>query len=201
MLRVGLTGGIGCGKSLVAEMFRDSGTTVIDADEIAHRLVSPGSSILTAIIAHFGSAYLTKAGTLDRHKLAQHVFSDAAEKKTLEALIHPAVRDNISRQLAAHKDESYVILAIPLLLETGYTQMVDRILVVDCEEQQQIQRVQQRDGRDRQQIESIMQQQISRAERLRQADDILNNDSDLASLQHQVTELQQQYLSLANRKT
>lgn len=196
MLRVGLTGGIGCGKSVVAEMFRELGITVIDADQIAHDLVKPGSPVLAAVIEQFGKDYLNTDGELDRQKLAQLVFTQPEQKKILEALIHPAVRDTIGQQLEAHSQETYVIVAIPLLLETGYTELFDRILVVDCDEQQQIQRVQQRDGREAEQIQNIMQQQIGRSERLSQADDILTNNTSLAALQDQVAELHQKYLSM-----
>lgn len=194
MLRVGLTGGIGCGKSVVAEMFRELGTPIIDADEIAHQLVLPGSPVLATIVKQFGETFLAADGSLDRKKLAQQVFSDPEQKKILEALIHPAVRDTIRQQLDNHQQASYVIVAIPLLLETGYTQLIDRILVVDCEEAQQIERVRQRDGRDEQQISHIMQQQISRSERLQQADDVLKNNSDLATLAQQVARLHERYL-------
>jgi dephospho-CoA kinase len=196
MLRVGLTGGIGCGKSVVAEMFRELGTIIIDADQIAHDLVKPGSPVLAAVIEQFGKAYLDADGGLDRQKLAQHVFARPEQKRRLEALIHPAVRDAIRRQLEARSQETYVIVVIPLLLETGYTELIDRILVVDCDEQQQIQRVQQRDSRDTEQIQNIMRQQIGRYERLSQADDILTNNTSLAALQHQVAELHQKYLNL-----
>lgn len=196
MLRIGLTGGIGSGKSVVAEMFRELGISIIDADEIAHQLVAPGSPLLAAIIGHFGESYLQADATLDRQKLAQFVFSRPDEIKTLESLLHPAVRTSIKQQLEAHRDESYVLVVIPLLIETGYTELVDRILVVDCEEAQQIQRVLARDDRDPQQVQKIMQQQVSRAERLRQADDVIENSSDLASLQAQVARLHKHYLNL-----
>jgi dephospho-CoA kinase len=199
MLRVGLTGGIGCGKSVVAEMFRELGSHIIDADEIAHRLVTPGSPVLAAISKQFGQHFLNSDGSLDRKKLGQHVFASPAQRKILEALIHPAVRDDIRQQLESCQHEAYVIIAIPLLLETGYTELIDRVLVVDCEETQQIQRAAQRDARDREQIESIMQQQISRAERLRRADDVLENNTDLATLQLQVAELHQKYLCMPAR--
>jgi dephospho-CoA kinase len=196
MLRVGLTGGIGCGKSVVADMFHKLGVTVIDADQIAHNLVKPDGPLLAAVIKLFGEAYLDTDGGLNRKKLAAHVFALPEQKMRLEALIHPAVRDAIRQQLAACSQETYVIVAIPLLLETGYTELVDRILVVDCDEQQQIQRVQQRDSRDTKQIQNIMRQQIGRYERLSQADDILTNNTSLAALQEQVAELHQKYLNL-----
>jgi dephospho-CoA kinase len=196
MLRIGLTGGIGCGKSVVAEMFRQLGITIIDADQIAHDLVKPGNPVLAAVIEQFGKTYLDADGELNRQKLAQHVFAQPEQKKILETLIHPAVRDAIRQQLEARSQETYVIVVIPLLLETGYTELIDRILVVDCDEQQQIQRVQQRDSRDTKQIQNIMRQQIGRYERLSQADDILTNNTSLAALQHQVAELHQKYLNL-----
>lgn len=197
MLRVGLTGGIGCGKSVVADMFRELGITVIDADQIARELVEPGSPVLDTVIEQFGTDFLNADGRLNRQKLAQHVFADPEQKKVLESLIHPAVRDAIRQQLASCARETYVIVAVPLLLETGYTELTDRVLVVDCDEALQVQRVHQRDGRDIGQIQNIIEQQISRSERLAMADDILYNNTGLDELKQQVAKLHQAYLDIA----
>lgn len=193
MLRVGLTGGIGSGKSVVAGMFRALGAHVIDADEIAHRLVAPGSELLKRIIEKFGEQFLKPDGSLDRQKLAEYVFQDPARKSMLEAIIHPAVRDSINRQLEDTQPQPYILIVIPLLIETGYTALTDRILVVDCSEELQIQRVLARDHRSEHQIRQIMQQQANRVERLRHADDILENNTDLPTLQSRVESLHKLY--------
>ena len=197
MLCVGLTGGIGCGKSVVANMFSELGTPVIDADNIAYQLVAPGSVLLDEIISRFGEQYRQGDGTLDRKQLARFVFEHPEQKAELEAIIHPAVRDTIRRQLESHADEAYVIVAVPLLIETGYTGLVDRVLVVDCDEESQLQRVLARDDRDEQQVRQIMQQQVSRIERLRHADEVLKNNSDMVALKTQVANLHDYYINLS----
>jgi dephospho-CoA kinase len=197
MLCIGLTGGIGCGKSVVAHMFSDLGTPVIDADSIAHQLVEPGSALLDEIIASFGEQYRQPDGSLDRKRLASAVFEHPEQKARLEAIIHPEVRDSIRRQLEAYQQQDYVIVAIPLLIETGYTGLVDRVLVVDCDEESQLQRVLARDERDEQQVRQIMQQQVSRLERMRHADEVLKNNSDMAALKTQVEHLDDYYRNLS----
>ncbi len=201
MLRVGLTGGIGSGKSMVAGMFQQLGITIIDADIIAYQLVAPGTPLLEQIIQSFGAEYLREDGSLDRKSLAECVFSQPEQKQILEALIHPQVREHIQQQLDQRLTEPYVIVVIPLLLETGYHDLIDRILVVDCTPEQQLQRVLQRDQREPAQIERIMRQQVSREQRLVQADDVLNNSTDPADTQTQVEKLHQTYCQLATAKS
>lgn len=201
MLRVGLTGGIGSGKSMVAGMFQQLGISIIDADVIAHQLVAPGTPLLQQIIQTFGSRYLHKDGSLDRKSLADFVFSQPAQKQALEALIHPQVREHTQQQLDQLRTEPYVIVVIPLLLETGYHDLIDRILVVDCSPEQQLQRVLQRDQREQAQIEHIMQQQVSRDQRLTQADDVIDNSADPHRTRAQVEKLHQRYAQLATAKS
>lgn len=201
MLVIGLTGGIGCGKSTVTAVFARFGATVIDTDQIAHQLTAPGQSTLNAIREQFGAEYFSSDGSLDRTRMRHLVFSDPVAKKKLEALLHPLIREEVRRRLAI-VPTSYAIVAVPLLLETGaYHEMVQRILVVDCGLEQQMARVMERSGMTEEDVRAIMAHQIDRGERLRRADDILDNHGSLSELQTQVERLHQQYLSLAAAKS
>lgn len=196
MLIVGLTGGIGCGKSTATEIFAKLGATVIDTDQIAHQLTALGQPAVAAIQQQFGADYVLPDGTLDRSRLRNLVFSDAAAKKQLEALLHPLIKDEVRSRLVAAKTP-YAIVAVPLLLETGaYRGIVQRTLVVDCAEEQQLARAMARSGLDEAEVRAIMACQVSRAERLRQADDIIDNHGDQAALQQQVERLHRLYLQL-----
>ena len=197
MLTIGLTGGIGSGKSEVAGMFNQLGVPVIDADVIAHQLVEPGTEALTEITAAFGETILTSEGTLDRAKLAGIVFNKPDMKQQLEAIIHPRVREQIKAYKDAHKNEPYIIVVIPLLLESGQRDLVDRVLVVNAAETVRIQRVQSRDGRREEQIRSIMRNQADDAQRRAAADDYIDNSGSLDDLTISVRKLHQQYISLA----
>ena len=197
MLTIGLTGGIGSGKSEVAGMFNQLGVPVIDADVIAHQLVEPGTEALTEITAAFGETILTSEGTLDRAKLAGIVFNKPDMKQQLEAIIHPRVREQIKAYKDAHKNEPYIIVVIPLLLESGQRDLVDRVLVVNAAETVRIQRVQSRDGRREEQIRSIMRNQADDAQRRAAADDNIDNSGSLDDLMISVRKLHQQYISLA----
>lgn len=197
MLVIGLTGGIGCGKSAVAEIFARLGATLIDTDLIARQLTALGQPALTAIREQFGADYFLSDGNLDRARLRRLVFSDAAARKQLESLLHPLIRDEVSQSLRIVQTP-YVIVAVPLLLETGaYREMVQRILVVDCGEEQQVERVMARNRLSEEEVRAIMASQIGRAERLRQADDIIDNHGDPNGLQQQVEQLHRRYLQLA----
>ncbi len=196
MLRVGLTGGIGSGKSTVADMFSQLGIAIIDADVIAHQLTQAGGPALKQIADTFGAEYLDAKAELNRKKLASLVFNDSKARQQLEHIIHPQVRSVMSQALS-EQTSAYVILVIPLLLETGFTDLTDRILVIDTPESSQIDRVIQRDKRSQVQVEAIMSQQIDRDSRLAQADDILENTSTLAALKKAVTALHSKYLQLA----
>ena len=198
MLRVGLTGGIGCGKSRVSLLFEKLGAPVIDADQIAHRLVEPRQPALNRIIDAFGIGFLKEDGTLDRAKLRHLVFNDSLKKRQLEEIMHPLVFEAIQAAIETLKN-SYCIVCVPLLLETGMSHhIVDRILVVDCPESVQIDRVKQRDNLSEDLIQAIINSQISRAERLAQADDIIDNSEEGGGhLSEQVEKLDNFYRSIS----
>lgn len=196
MLRVGLTGGIGSGKSSVARLFAARGVPVIDADALAHELMSPAGAAFREIVERFGRAILDRAGDIDRRRLGERVFADPAERRALEAMLHPRIRAAMTERAGALA-APYAVLVIPLLVETGERAGVDRVLVVDCPEEEQIRRAAARDGRGADEVRSIMAAQAARAERLRQADDVIVNDRDLASLEREVERLHRYYLALA----
>ena len=197
MLAIGLTGGIGSGKSEVAGMFDQLGVPVIDADVIAHQLVEPGTEALSEIAAAFGETILTSEGTLNRARLAEIVFNRPDMKQQLETIIHPRVREQIKAYKDAHKNEPYIIVVIPLLLESGQRDLVDRVLVVNAAETVRIQRVLARDGRREEQIRSIMRNQADDAQRRAAANDSIDNSGSLDDLMISVRKLHQQYISLA----
>ena len=197
MLTVGLTGGIGSGKSEVARIFNQLGIPVIDADVIAHQLVQPGTETLSEVVAVFGETILTSTGELDRAKLAGIVFNSPEMRKKLEAIIHPRVREQIRAYKDEHENEPYVIVVIPLLIESGQEDIIDRVLIVNATESARIQRVQARDDRSKEQIRSIIQNQADDAERHAAADDSLENNGSLDDLRLAVHKLHQQYISLA----
>lgn len=200
MFTVGLTGGIGSGKSAVAELFRQQGVTVVDADQAAREAVLPGSPTLAEIRAHFGAAVLSEGGSLNRAWLRDAVFADPEQRQWLEALLHPAIAVLIEEGLT-NATSPYAILESPLLLETSQHTLVDRVLVVDASEATQVARAARRDGSDEAQIRAIMDAQISRHERLGRADDIIDNDGPIAALEPAVAALHQRYLALAGQHT
>lgn len=196
MLSVGLTGGIGCGKSTVARTFAALGVPVIDADLIARELVRPGSPALAAIVRAFGPGVLTVSGELDRRALRERVFRDPEARARLEALLHPLVREAIAarrREIRA----PYCLIVVPLLIEAGMTDLVDRVLVVDCDPEQQLKRVCARDGVEPAQVRAIMQAQADRGTRLAAADDVIENRGSEAELERSVRALHRRYLDLA----
>jgi dephospho-CoA kinase len=195
-LVVGLTGGIGSGKTTVAEGFSALGVPVIDADQLAHALVEPGQPALDEIIAVFGNACIAPDGQLKRDHIRQRIYSDNSLKSRLEAILHPKIRQRIKTLLAKIKTP-YCIVAIPLLLETQQTDLVDRILVIDAPEKEQLERVAARDGLSDNTIMAIMQSQTDRNTRLAAADDIIMNDSDLESLTDRILELHTHYMEIA----
>lgn len=190
--RVGLTGGIGSGKSVVAGMFSDMGVPVIDADVIAHELTAPGNPVLRQIVDIFGKRILDTSGHLNRSLLGEIIFADEDARHKLEALLHPLVYENMENQLE-QLYAGYCILSIPLLLETGAQDRVDSILVVDSPVELQIERVCKRDGLDRNAVEAIIKSQIPRKARLDAADDIITNDGDIVNLTRQVQTLHKHY--------
>lgn len=197
MLIIGLTGGIGSGKTAVSDLFRQAGVAIIDADKIGRHLSAKGQTGYQAIINEFGSQLIADNGELDRDRLRNMVFNDATARKKLESLLHPLIREEITRKLREYSDEAYCIVVVPLLLETDYRNIVDRILIVDATEENQIERVMRRDNLSRDKVKLILAAQLPRTQRLRQADDIIVNDSDVGHLAEAVAELHSRYLQLA----
>lgn len=197
-LRVGLTGGIGSGKSTVEGCFRDLGAPTIDADAVSRRVAEPGQPAFADIVALFGPEVVDDSGRLRRALMRERVFKDLALKKRLEAVIHPLVRQEI-QAFTDSADGPYCVICVPLLLETGTARArTDRILVVDAPEALQASRASQRDQADAAQIRQIIAAQIPREERLRAADDVISNDGSLENLKLQVKRLHYKYLELAS---
>jgi len=198
-LVVGLSGGIGSGKTTVSDLFAAHGIDIIDADVIARQVVEPGTPALAAIVTKLGSQVLTQQGELDRSQVRQLVFSQPALKDWLNQLLHPLIRQQMQSQTLAAKS-SYCILSVPLLVENKLTTMVDRVLIVDVSENTQLQRTVLRDNSNAAQISAIMRAQASRAERLSVADDIIKNDGPASDLPVKVAQLHSQYLTLATQR-
>jgi dephospho-CoA kinase len=196
MFKVGLTGGIGCGKSTVSDIFASLGVPIIDSDVIAREVVAPGELGLEQIVAHFGNEILNHDGTLNRQHLRQQVFNNEKVRKELEQILHPLIRQRSNEYLIKLKTP-YAILSIPLLVESGLTSAVDRILVVDCPEQTQIDRICKRDGITPEKAKAILDAQCSRSQRLEVADDIIDNSRPITELRHRIESLHLNYLSLS----
>jgi dephospho-CoA kinase len=196
MLIIGITGGIGSGKTAASDYLAAQGITVVDADQVSRQIVEPGEPALEQIRARFGDRVLGGDGRLDRAALREIVFADPDERAALEAITHPAIGAEIRRQLEA-SESSYTILVSPLLLETDQYQMVERVLLVDVPESVQVERTARRDEVPGDQIRHIMAAQMDRPERRRKADDIVLNDGSLADLHEQLDHLHQYYLELA----
>lgn len=197
-LIIGLTGGIGSGKSTCAALFSELGVPVIDADELAHALVAPGEPALADIITEFGPEYLTADGTLDRGKLRQLVFAEPASRHRLEAILHPLIHNNIIA-LVASVQAPYCVVSIPLLLETGQTDLVDRVLVIDIPEALQLSRTAARDRLAMDEIRPVLETQADRSTRLAAADDVISNAGSLDEIAVKVQALHKEYLSLSAR--
>lgn len=194
---VGLTGGVGSGKSTAAEMFAALGPAVVDTDAISRELTAARGAAMAAVREQFGPEFVAADGSLDRERMRRLVFADAAAKKRLEGILHPMIRAEARARLSAAQ-APYVILVVPLLLETGaYRDLVDRVLTVDSREEQQVERVALRSGLSENEVRAIMAAQLSRAERRARADDVLSNDGSIESLQRQVAGLHDRYLALA----
>lgn len=196
MLVVGLTGGIGSGKTAVSDAFARRGVPVIDTDIIARELVAPGQPALDEIVAQFGPQCLDTNGGLDRGFLRQKVFADPRLRQQLEAILHPRIRQAVHDRVA-ELEVPYCLVVIPLLVEAGMGDLVHRVLVVDVPEELQIRRVRARDRVDEAQVRKILSAQASQEQRLEQADDVIVNDADLATLDAQVADLHKKYLALA----
>lgn len=194
---VGLTGGIGSGKSAVAELLAGHGAAIIDTDQIAHALTAPGGAAIPQIAASFGDNFLTSEGALDRAAMRARVFSDPAAKRQLEGILHPLIGQQTLIE-AERAPGSYLVFVVPLLVESGrWKDRVDRVLVVDCSEALQLERVMRRSQLPAEQVRAIMASQASREQRLAVADDVIVNDQPLNVLGQAVAALHQRYLAMA----
>jgi dephospho-CoA kinase len=196
---VGLTGGIGCGKTTVADLFAARGAAVVDTDQIAHSLTAPHGAAMPALLAEFGPEYATPEGALDRAKMRALVFADPGARTRLEAILHPRIRE-ATAAAALLATGPYVIFVVPLLIESGtWRERVARVLAIDCPEEVQVARVMARNGLPESQVRAIMAAQVTRAERQAAADDIILNDDGLRALEPQVERLHAFYLAEAAR--
>jgi dephospho-CoA kinase len=194
---VGLTGGIGCGKSAATAIFAELGAAIVDTDVISRELTGPAGAAMEAISAAFGPAYILPDGSLDRPRMRALVFSDPTQKRALEAILHPLIR-SVSREQIATARAPYVMLVVPLLVETGaYRDLLDRVLVIDCDERLQMSRTMARSGLSEEEVMRIMASQAKRGDRLKSADDVIVNDDGIDRLRVDVETLHQRYLHLA----
>ena len=196
-LRVGLTGGIGSGKSTVAMLFARHGVPVIDTDEIARTLAAPGEPAHREIVSAFGREVLDSTGGIDRTRLRQTVFGNPPERRRLEAILHPRIRTEVTTRAKALR-AAYCLVVVPLLIEAGFTDLVSRVLVVDADENLRLERAKARGSLSEAEIRNIMASQLDRQERLQKADDVITNNSDLAHLEREVARLHGTYLALAS---
>jgi len=201
MLKVGLTGGIGSGKTAVSDQFQKLGITIIDTDIISRDLVNHNQLLLKKIVGIFSDKVLDSKGAIDRKKLAQIVFNNNEQKQQLENILHPAIRNEVNRQIQRFSSHNapaeYLIVVIPLLLETGFTDLIDRTLVVMAEENIRVERIKQRDDRTLGEIHAIMSSQVNDDKRFSAADDIIENNNNFKQLESQVRQLHKKYLQLS----
>ena len=194
---IGLTGGIGSGKTTVAGLFVSLGAGLVDTDEISHRLTAAGQPAVIEIARKFGQEFVAPDGSLDRGRMRKLVFDDPSKRKDLEAFLHPLIHQESLRQIR-EVTAPYIVVVVPLLLESaGYKGIIDRVVVVDCDPETQVRRVMQRSGLARNEVLSVIASQVPRERRLRAADDIIGNDGDIARLREQVDALHTKYLRLA----
>lgn len=195
MYLVGLTGGIGSGKSEAARIFKELGVPVIDTDAIAFELTASGQPILKEIITHFGDVYLRPDQTLDRAALRKKVFTDKAARLKLETILHPAIYEVVQQNIKKNAEAPYQVIAVPLLFETErYQKLVQRSLLIDCDEALQISRTTARSGLSPAEVEAIMLAQMPRTERIHRADDIISNNDDLTKLRHKIEAIHKNYM-------
>ena len=196
-LKIGLTGGVASGKTTVSDFFKGLGISVIDADVISHEVTQPDGSAFEEIISSFGSNILDENGLIDRKKMRAIIFDDTSKKEMLERIIHPKVREEMFDSVSQSNDH-YLIVSVPLLVETGMNQMMDRTLVVDCSEETQIERLMHRDKIILDEAKSILRNQTSRSNRLKAADDLIVNEKNvtLNELEKEVLELNERYSKL-----
>ena len=193
---VGLTGGIGSGKTTISDLFAELGVDVIDTDEISRALTGKAQPAVAQIAEQFGPDVVAADGSLNRDRMREIAFSDPEAREKLQRILHPLIRAEVQRRLAASA-KLYALVVVPLLVESRGYDFADRVLVIDCSEEQQIERVMHRSGLSRDQVKAIMATQASRSERLAAADDVINNDGEMADLRSQVEKLHRQYLSLS----
>jgi dephospho-CoA kinase len=198
MLRIGLTGGIASGKTTVAALFADRGATVIDTDRIARDVVEPGMPALAALVNALGGGILDEAGGLDRAGLRRRLFADATVRRSVEAILHPAILAELERR-AARASGPYQVLVVPLLVDGRHEGLVDRVLVVDCPEETQIRRLMERDGEARADAIRMLASQVPREQRLAAADDVIENDGPPADLGPRVAALDRKYREMATQ--
>ena len=196
-IKIGLTGGIASGKTTVSDFFKQFGTKVIDADVISHQVTKPDGTAFQEIISSFGSSVLDENGLIDRKKMRKIIFDDVSKKEMLERIIHPKVREEMFN-LASQSNDHYLIVSVPLLVETGMNEMMDRTLVVDCSEETQIERLMHRDKITLGEAKSILRNQTNRSTRLKAADDLIVNEKNvtLNELEKEVLELNKRYSKL-----
>lgn len=196
LLSIGLTGGIGSGKTTVSDIFAKLGANIIDTDVIAHDICAPNGIAISEIKNQFGNSYIQSDGAMDRTKMRHLVFNDVQAKQQLEAILHPLIRQQT--ELAAQNSKGlYNIFVIPLLLESKqWLGKLDRILVIDCTEETQIVRVMKRNGFSREEVVSVMKNQVTRQERLKYADDLIHAEESIPHIRHQVEQLHQKYMKL-----
>jgi dephospho-CoA kinase len=194
---VGLTGGIGSGKSTVAQFFKELGVMVINSDQIAHDLLLPDSTIFNKVIDHFGKGLLNNDGSLNRKTLGSIIFKDPQERLWLESLLHPLIKEEIQKRCAGVSKHQYAIVEIPLLIEAKFQNSVDRILVIDCPESTQIKRIEQRDPAISSYLKDILVNQSSREKRKAEAQDIIDNTQSLNALKKKVSDLHLLYIELS----
>ena len=196
-IKIGLTGGIASGKTTVSDFFKQFGTKVIDADVISHQVTKPDGTAFQEIISSFGSSVLDENGLIDRKKMRKIIFDDVNKKEMLERIIHPKVREEMFN-LASQSNDHYLIVSVPLLVETGMNEMMDRTLVVDCSEETQIERLMHRDKITLGEAKSILRNQTNRSTRLKAADDLIVNEKNvtLNELEKEVLELNKRYSKL-----
>jgi len=193
----GLTGGIGCGKSTVATLFSELGARIVDTDQIAHRLTQTGGAALPSIRKEFGDGLIDSSGAMDRTKMRQLVFADGTAKRRLESILHPLIREESKMIATSASDAPYTIVVVPLLFESGrYQDWLHSSIAVDCTEEQQILRTMQRSKLSEAEVRAIMAQQLSRNERLKLADAVIENDGRLDELRLQVEELHSRLIRL-----
>ena len=199
LLKIGLTGGIASGKSVVADMFVKLGAALVDTDVIAREVVAPGEPGLDAVRKLFGPAVLTPSGELNRPAMRSLVFGDAAKRRHLEDILHPLIRERTLRKLQ-QAEGPYAIVVVPLLVETFFGQLVDRVLVVDCPASTQFDRLLKRDRLPREEATAMIEAQVDRASRLQEAHDVIDNSGTVEATRRQVVRLHQRYLELASQK-